>query len=74
MNIEPGDVVVVQGVRNSAFLVVGVYLGAANTQNLIGLRCLTVDPGSANGKLIAEMFVPEELIRQGEVYRKVKYA
>ena len=67
--MEVGDIVVA---GSSTFEITGVYLGGVGTQNLIGLKAKNKADGSAQGKTIKEMVVPEELVLCAAVYRRVK--
>ena len=57
---QVGDLVLL---GRTVFRVTGIYLGAVGVQNLVGLKSLTLKIRSAHGTRVAEMFVPEELIR-----------
>ena len=63
-----GDVVLV---GRNAFRIVGVYLGGVGAQNLVGLESLNLAPGSADGTVVREMFVPEEMIIAIGFYRRM---
>jgi hypothetical protein len=52
------------------FVITGIYLGGVGSQNLVGLRSLSLAPGYADG-MKKEMFAPEELVLTVGVYRKV---
>ncbi len=63
-----GDIVIA---GRNVFRIVGVYLGAVGTQNLVGLESLSLATGYACGGPVREMFVPEELVLTAGVYRRV---
>ena len=66
--MKVGDVVFT---GKNAFRIVGVYLGGVGSQNLVGLECLTKEPGYAHGASVKEMFVPEDLVLTAGVYRRI---
>jgi hypothetical protein len=63
-----GDIVLA---GRATFRIVGVYLGAEGTQNIVGLESLNLSTGYARGCPITEMFVPEELVIAAGVFRRV---
>lgn len=64
-----GDLILV---GRSFFKVRGVYLGGVGTQNLVGLKSMSLRPGAAQGSVVREMFVPEELVKHFPIYRPVQ--
>lgn len=65
--MQVGDIVIA---GNKSYRVTGIYLGGVGTENLVGLKSLTLNKGYA-GRLIDEMFVPESLVLAAELYRRV---
>lgn len=66
---QPGDVI---NVGDDFYRVSGVYLGALNCVDLIGLEPMTERPGNAGGPNVTEMLVPEKIlaaaVRQAGAY------
>lgn len=62
-SFKPSQLIVVDGFINSeVYEIMGVYLGATNQCNLIGIQCVSESMGCANGNAVQKMFVPELLL------------
>jgi hypothetical protein len=59
-------------VSRKVFRVTGIYLGSVGVQNLVGLVPYSSKFGSAHGKRVTEMLVPEELTTSASLYRPVQ--
>ena len=73
-SFEVGDMLVYTDMMNSQHIlwrIEGIYLGAEGQESLIELRNLTQKSGSTSTGVAATTFVPEPLVRNQTVYRKV---
>lgn len=59
--MQPYDVVIFGDRR---WEVTGIYLGGDREESVVGLRSLTAEQPSAHGKSIAEMYVPDKMLRE----------
>jgi hypothetical protein len=62
-----GDLVIC---GKGTFKITGIYLGGIGTQNLVGLEVLNRAKGYIDGMPVHEMYVPEELVLNAEVYTR----
>lgn len=75
LSVKPSDIIMRDG---RVWKVTGVYLGASEQENVIGLRCADVSmpcvPDGRGGVSVAdEMFVPLALIDPRDVFRRVDH-
>jgi len=66
--MQPGNIIIS---GKGVFRVTGIFLGAVNSQDMVGLVPIVMKDGSAYGKIVKEMFVPMELAMLGTIYKEV---